>query len=290
MKKFSLSQGIIHLILLLFAIACILPLLLVIIVSFTSEAEIVTNGYSLFPKTFSLDAYHILFKNGSDVARSYSISIFVTLVGTTLATAITLMVAYTLANPGVHYRNGLAMFFFVTMVFNGGMVPWYIISNKVGLTDSILALIIPSLVFSPFNMFLARNYMRDIPISLMESAKLDGANDVYIAFKIYLPLCMPIVATIALFYAIGYWNDWWNAIMLVSDTKLYPIQYYLMKLRSDLNTMRNLQGMGIAAGGYKPSESLQMATATLTIGPIILFYPLLQKYIVKGLVVGSVKG
>lgn len=132
--------------------------------------------------------------------------------------------------------------------------------------------------------------MRDIPHALIESARLDGANDAYIALRIYFPLSKPILATVALFAAIGYWNDWWNSIMLVSDAKYYPIQYYLMKLKSDLNFMRNLQSAGIAGGGFTPTESLQMATAVITIGPIIMLYPFLQKYIVKGLVIGGVKG
>ena len=211
------------------------------------------------------------------------------MIGTVLATCITAMASYSLANTSVYYRNGIAMFFFVTMVFNGGMVPWYIMCQNLGLTENYLALLIPNLIFSPFNLFLVRNYMRELPASLMESAKLDGANDGVIAFRIYFPLCKPILATVALFYGIAYWNDWWNAIMLVTDVDMYPIQYYLMKLRSDQNFMKMLSG---AAGGsaFAPTESLQMATAAITIGPIILLYPFLQKYIVKGLVIGSVKG
>jgi putative aldouronate transport system permease protein len=274
----------------LFALACILPLILVIIVSFTAESEIIRQGFSFFPRVLSLDAYRILFRNGTDVFRSYGITIFITVAGTCTAVVITMMIAYTLSNPSVYYRNSLAMFFFVTMVFNGGMVPWYIICRKIGLMNNIFALIIPSLVFNPFNMFLARNYMRGIPVSLMESAKLDGANDAVIAFRIYFPLSLPILATVALFYAIAYWNDWWNAIMLITDARLYPMQYFLIKLRSELTMLRNLQGGGIGRMGFVPSNSLQMATAVLTIGPVILFYPYLQKYIVKGLVVGSIKG
>jgi putative aldouronate transport system permease protein len=280
----------IHLAVLLFTLACLLPLILVFIVSFTPESEIVSRGFSFFPAGFSPDAYRILFSNGADVFRCYGITVFVTVTGTIIATLITTMAAYTLANPAVQCRNSLAMFFFITMVFNGGMVPWYIICRRFGLVNNIFALLIPSLVFSPFNMFLARNYMKEIPVSLMESAKLDGANDAVIAFKIFFPLCLPIIATVALFYAIAYWNDWWNAIMLITDTKLYPIQYYLIKLRTETNLLRNLQGGGIAKTGFTPNNSLQMATAVLTIGPVILFYPFLQKYIVKGLVVGSVKG
>lgn len=288
MRRFTIGKVIIYLTIALVALLCVLPLLLVVIVSFTPQSEIVHNGYTFFPQSFTLEAYQMMFKNSKQIVSSYGVSIFVTVVGTVTATAITGMASFSLANPAVYYRNRIAMFFFVTMVFNGGMVPWYIICKKVGLTENIFALIIPSLIFNPFSMFLIRNYMRELPVSLMESAKLDGANDAVIAFKIYFPLSLPILATVALFYSIAYWNDWWNSIMLVSDAKLYPVQYFLMKLKSDLNMMKSLQGS--MTGGYVPSDSLQMATAVITIGPIILFYPFLQKYIVKGLVIGSVKG
>lgn len=288
-KKITVGKVLIYFFTTMAAAFCLLPLLLMVIVSFTSEQAIVHNGYSFFPAELSLDAYKTLFENGAEVARCYINSVGVTAVGTVLAVMVTSMASYSLVTPTVRYRNGIAMFFFITMVFNGGMVPWYMICNKVGLTESYLALLIPNLIFSPFNLFLVRNYMREIPISLMESAKLDGANDGQIAFRIYFPLCKPILATVGLFYGIAYWNDWWNSIMLVSNSKMYTIQYYLMKLKSDLNFMRNLQGGGIG-GGFPPSESLQMATAVVTIGPLILLYPFLQKYIVKGLVIGGVKG
>ena len=290
-KKLTFGKIMIYMAVTAIAAFCLLPLVLVVIVSFTAEEEIIRNGYSFFPSKWSLEAYKMLFENGKEVFRCYLNSICITAVGTVMATMITAMASYSLANSSVQYRNGIAMYFFVTMVFNGGMVPWYIMCKNLGLMDSYLALLIPTLIFSPFNLFLMRNYMQQLPASLMESAKLDGANDGVIAFKIYFPLCKPILATVALFYGIAYWNDWWNAIMLVSDADLYPIQYYLMKLRSDQNFMKQLQSSGMMGGSaFTPSESLQMATAAVTIGPIVLLYPFLQKYIVKGLVIGSVKG
>lgn len=289
-KKITFGKAFVYFFVIMAAAFCVLPLLLIFIVSFTKESAIIRNGYSFFPEEWSLEAYKLLFENGADVLRCYGNSIFITVAGTISAVVITAMAAYSLSNPSVKYKDKLAMFFFVTMVFNGGMVPWYMICRKIGLSENLFALIIPNLIFSPFNLFLVRNYMREIPVSLMESAKLDGANDGHIAFKIYFPLSKPILATVALLYGISYWNDWWNSIMLVTDEKYYPIQYYLMKLKSDLNFMRNLQSAGMAGGGITPSESLQMATAVITIGPIILLYPFLQKYIVKGLVIGGVKG
>lgn len=277
--------------LILVSLSCIIPLWLVASISFTDEAAIVKNGYTLIPSEFSTAAYANIFSGGKQVWRSYGISIFVTLVGTLANVCITGMAGYSLANPSVRYRNQLSMFFFVTMVFNGGMVPWYMICNLMGLKENIWALLIPNLIFSSYNLFLVRNYMREIPAALIESARLDGANDACIAFQIFFPLSKPILATVALFAAIGYWNDWWNSIMLVSDTKLYPVQYLLMKLKSDINMMKTLQNSGFAgAAAMKPAESLQMATVMITIAPILLFYPFLQKYIVKGLVIGSVKG
>ncbi len=289
-KRLTLSRAIIAALLILLSLTCVLPLLMMVSVSFTAEEYIVKNGYSLIPGALSLDAYRTIFR-GTQVYQAYGVSIFVTVAGTLLHVCITGMAGYTLANPQVRYRNALAMYFFVTMVFNGGMVPWYMICKRFGLMDNLFALLIPNLVFSPFNLFLVRNYMREIPHSLVESAKLDGAGDAHIAFGIYFPLSKPILATIALFAAIGYWNDWWNSIMLVTDQRLYPVQYLLMKLKSDINMMKNMQNSGMAgATAFKPTESLQMATAAITIGPILLFYPFLQKYIVKGLIIGSVKG
>lgn len=289
LKRIVSANSLMWLVIAAVSLLCLLPLLLILMISFTDEAEIVRHGYSFFPGKLSLEAYSLLFKSGKQMFNSYGITIFVTVVGTAAATLITGMASFAISNPSVRNRDKLAMYFFIPMVFSGGMVPWYMINRAIGLTDNILALIIPTLLFSPFNLFLVRNYMRELPISLIESAKLDGANDVTIAFKIFFPLSMPILATVALFYSIGYWNDWWNAIMLVSDINLYPVQYFLMKLKSEASMLKNMQSMA-GGGAFKPQESLQMATAIITIGPIILLYPFLQRFFVKGLVVGSVKG
>lgn len=289
MKRHRPANAVIHLLILLFSLCCILPLLLVIMISVTDEQSIRQNGYSFFPKKFSLEAYRILFGSTDILLNSYMISILVTVVGTALAVMITSMAAYTLINKQVRYRNAIALFFFFTMIFNGGIVPWYIICSKVGLKDNILALIIPTLLFSPFNLFLVRNFMNGIPDSLMESAKIDGAGDMTIAFRIYFPLCVPVMATIALFYGLGYWNDWWNAIMLVDNKRLFPVQYLLFKLQSDIRMLTEVQGAS-SAGRILPAESVKMATAVVTVGPIVLLYPYLQRYFIKGLILGSVKG
>jgi putative aldouronate transport system permease protein len=276
----------------LFALLCIAPMVLAIMVSVSSEQSIIKNGYSLWPENFSLQAYRMIFSSGSQVMRSYGISIAVTALGTVLAVIITCFASYSLSTKNNKYMNRMSLFFFVTMIFSAGIVPWYLISTKLGLRNNFMALVIPSLLFSPFNMFLTRNFMQGIPESLRESAVIDGANDIHVALKIYMPLCVPIIATIALFYGLAYWNDYWNAIMLIEDKNLYPLQYMLLRLKSQIQMLRDLQNiMGSAAASQlPPSESVKMATALITIGPIVLLYPYLQKYFVKGLTIGSIKG
>ena len=278
----------IYLFVFLFALSCLLPFLMVIIVSFTEEKTITLNGYSLFPAKWSTAAYYMMFGKNSAVPRSYGITVSATVVGTFIATLITFGAGYTLANKQCLYRNGLSLYFYFTMVFSAGLVPWYMISKTIGAYDNIWALIIPSLLFSPFNMFLVRNFVSGIPDALNESARIDGAGEMRIAFQIYLPLCKPVLATIVLFYAIGYWNNYFNAVMLIFDRKLYPLQMMLFQIQSEIQAMTKL--MSGAARMNPPKEAFKMATSVVTMGPIILLYPFLQKYFVKGMVIGAVKG
>lgn len=289
-RKFTWSNFFISLFILGFSLACLLPMVLTVIVSFTDERAIMRNGYSFFPETFSTYAYELMFNRGSSVVQGYIVSIFVTVVGTLAAVLMTGLAAYTLANKNVKYRNALGMYFFIPMVFGAGIVPWYLICTTLGLRNNIFALLIPNLLFNTFNLFLVRNFMSGLPDELRESATIDGANDAVIAFRIYFPLSVPGLATVALFYGLAYWNDWWNAIMLVDEKNLYPIQYLLLQLKSQISMLKDLQSLGGSVQATTPTESLKMATAVITVGPIILLYPFLQKYYVKGLVVGSVKG
>lgn len=290
MRKLTISKFLIYAGVSIFTFMCLIPMVLTLMVSITDESAILKNGYSFIPGKFSLYAYRLMFQGGSSVVRGYIISILVTVVGTFLALGITGLAAYTLSNKNVKYRNVLALFFFITMIFTSGVVPWYLICRAIGTKDNIFALLIPNLLFNPFNLFLVRNFMDGIPDSLRESATIDGANDAFIAFKIYFPLSIPVLATVGLFYGLAYWNDWWNAIMLIDNNKLFPIQYLLLQLRSQIQMLRDLQFLSRTGTTTQPSESLKMATAVITIGPIVLLYPYLQKYFVKGLIVGSVKG
>ena len=290
--RIDFAQLVIVLFVGIFALMCMLPFVLLIVISFTDDAAIIENGYSFFPEMLSLSAYRTLFSNPA-LATGYRISTLLLLAGTSGAVLITAMAAFALSNKSVACRDGLSLFFYFTMVFSVGIVPWYLMCRTLGLYDNIWALLIPRLIFSPFNLFLVRNYMNAMPGSLVESARIEGANDVTIAFRIYFPLSLPVLASIALFYGIGYWNDWYNAAMLVNNSALYPLQFMLLKLKGEIAMLREMQIMLEGDRGLKlkpPAESLKMATTVLTVGPIILFYPLLQRFFVKGLIIGAVKG
>lgn len=285
----------------LFALLCVLPLLLVIMISITDEQTLVINGYSFFPDKISFAAYGKIFTTnaqrasryflGNMVLHSYVVTIGATVLGTASALLITSCAAYALSNQNMKYRNALAFYFVVTMLINTGVVPWYLVNRSLGLRNVFWALVIPSLMFTPFNMMLVRNFMNGLPESLRESARIDGAGDMRICFQIVLPLSLPVLAAVTLFYGLGYWNNWFNAIMLVDQDTLYPLQYYLMVIKSQIAALNELKNMGISDTGIiLPSESLKMATVVVTIGPIVLLYPMLQKYFIKGLVIGGVKG
>ena len=283
-----LSQVIMGTVLILIAFSCLFPMYLVLVNSFATEESILKNGYQVIPEAFSVEAYQSIFYAGSPTLKSYGITILTTVVGTFLAVIITYMCGFALANDQLKYRNGFALFFFITTVFNSGLVPWYMICRVLHLYNNIWALIIPSMVFTPFNMFLTRNFIKGIPSSLMDSARIDGAGELTIAFKIYFPVSAPVVATITLFYALGYWNNWFNAIMLLDSSDLYPLQMILFKIQSDLSMLRDLTNVGLSK--TIPTESFKMASAIVTIGPIVLLYPFLLRYFTEGLIIGAVKG
>lgn len=286
-KKIDAGQLACMIMLELYALICLLPFILIIIVSFSSEKSVIINGYSFFPKEWSLGAYRVLFSKNSSLFQGYKITTLVTIVGTFLASLITYLAGYALANRKLKYSNQFALYFFIPMIFSAGIVPWYMISKAIGAYNNVLALIIPSLVFNPFNLFLVRNFVRGMPYELEESARIDGAGDVRIAFEIYLPLAKPVIATIVLFYALGYWNNYYNALMLVENTKLFPLQMLLLKIQSEITALSR-----VASGVAKnpPKETFKMATSVMVMGPIVALYPFLQKYFVKGMIVGAVKG
>lgn len=274
----------------LFALACLLPLLLVLSVSLSSESAVVLHGYSIFPQDFSLDTYKYIFQHsGAKILRSYGVTLFITVVGTLIATIITAMIAYALSIKKLRYRNLIAFACNFTIVFSAGLIPWYMVStNLLGLKDSIWALILPS-VFSVWNMFLLRTYFSAISPSLYEAAILDGANYFQIFWRITVPLSKTMLLTVGMMYALAFWNDWWNALMFINSKDLFPLQYYLYNILSNVNAVSSGRIPAGASGIQLPAETVKMAVTMITIGPIIFLYPFVQKYFVNGIMTGAVK-
>ena len=274
----------------LFAVICLAPFLLVITASLTDEATLIRTGYRLFPGKWSLEAYRAIFRSNT-IPRAYGVSIFVTVVGTALSMLATAMCGYAISCKQLRYRNKIAFFFYFTMLFSGGLVPTYIlITRYLHLGNSIWVYIIPSLI-NPWNMFLLRNFFNDIPDAFKESARLEGAGEWRIMNLIVLPLSLPAIATVSLFYALGYWNAWVEAMLYIDNEKLFTLQYIIMRIIRNINTATAIAGEGASTGTViPPSYTIRLATAIVTIGPIIFLYPFLQKYFVGGLKVGGIKG
>ncbi len=272
------------------ALLCLLPFLLILGSSFSSEQSIIRHGYSLFPREFSLAGYEIAFRNPDVLLQSYAVTLFVTAVGTVLGVTMSMMTGYVLQRPDFEWRNKFSFFFFFTTLFNGGLVPWYIICVKYfGLKNSIWALVLPTMV-SVWNILLAKGFMRSIPFAITESAKIDGAGDLRIFCTLIFPLSKPVMATVGLFTALMYWNDWFHSMVFISNEKLYPLQYFLYKLLGDIQAVRSImEQSGMYIESF-PVESMKMALTVIVTGPIVLLYPFVQKYFVKGLTIGAVKG
>lgn len=275
----------------LFALICLYPLLLTVTVSFTPESLIAREGFRLIPKQFSLDTYTYIFTHsGTRILRSYGVTLFVTVFGTLASMLVTCMISYAISLREMKYRNVIAFICNFTSIFSAGLVPWYVICvNWYNLRNNIWALILPSL-FSVWNMFLMRTYFQNISPSLYDAAKIDGAGHWRIFFKVALPLSTTALLTVGLMYVLSYWNNWWNALMFIDDRDLYPLQYYLYSIVSNVNAISSGRiPSGAAASIRLPSETVKMAVTIITIGPILFLYPFVQKRFVKGIMAGAVK-
>ena len=274
----------------LFALVCIIPFFLIIASSFTSESYIIKNGYVLWPKEFSTSAYELIFKNPAKILRAYGVTAFVTIIGTALSVFVNAMTGYVLQRKDFRWRNIFSFYFFFTTLFSGGLVPWYILCVKtLHLKNTIWALIIPTIV-SVWNIILVKGFMGGIPGEITESAKIDGAGDFRIFVKLILPLSKPVVATIGLFTALAYWNDWYMCMLFIDKKELFDLQYPLYQLMGSIKALREIASQSTISVSSMPIESTKMALTIVATGPIILVYPFVQKYFVKGLTLGSVKG
>jgi putative aldouronate transport system permease protein len=278
----------------LLSLACVMPVILVVVVSFTHIDSLVNEGYRFFPTKFSLVAYESLFKDYGTIVRAYSISIGITVVGTILSVILMAMYAYPISRQDYPFRTFFTFFLFFTMLFSGGVVSKYIVFTQVlDLLDTYMALLLPLLII-PFNVIIMRTFFQaTIHPALIESARIDGAGEFRIFFRIVLPLSLPVMATMALLGTILFWNDWFNSLLFIRTEEKYPLQYLMLRVLNDVQYLRNnvqLAAQNPELMSNLPDESLQMALAVVCMGPILLVYPFFQKYFVKGLTVGAVKG
>lgn len=286
----------INIILSFLALLCVGPLLLVIGVSFTDERTLNLYGYNLIPRKFSAYAYEFIFEAGEQVFKSYGVTILVTVVGTILSMFIISMLAYVLSRNDFKFRNLLSFFVFFTMLFNGGLVSTYlVVVNVLHLKDTIWALILPYLVNAWWVLILRTYISSNVPAPLIEAAKIDGAGEFTIFLQIILPLALPGIVTITLFCILQYWNDWWLALLYIDNQDLAPLPYLLYKIQTAMQYL--LQNSSSMSGGYAanviasmPNESARMAMVVIGVGPIVILFPFLQKYLIKGLTVGAIKG
>ncbi len=291
-KSGNLTKLVISSILLSFSILCIIPIVSIISISLSNEADIVQYGYRLIPVRLSTTAYEFIFRNPIQILRAYFMSISVTVTGVILSLLIISMFAYTISRTDFIFRKKLSFYVFFTMLFNGGLVPWYmLISNGLHLKNTFWVLVIPYLTNAWF-ILLLRTYFQKIPVALIESARIDGSNEIRTYFSIVLPLSKPALATVGLFITLNYWNDWWLSMLFIEKQKLIPLQYLLARMMRDLTELlQNMTEMPTGTSMQQfPNESARMAMCLLAAGPMLFVFPFFQKYFVKGLTVGAVKG
>ncbi len=274
----------------LLAVICILPFILILSGSLTENSIILHKGYSLLPKKFSWDAYKLILENPRDILNAYKVTVFVTAMGTGVGLLLTTITAYILSRKEFKYRNRISFIIYFTTIFGGGLIPWYITISKIlHLHGTLTALWLPG-VLSSYNIILMRTFIKgSVPDEITEAAKIDGAGHITIFGKIVLPVLGPALATIGLFLALGYWNNWLSSSLFINDTSKYMLQFYLYNL---LNRAQAIKDLALTSGVVLevPTESTKLAMTIIATGPIILLYPFLQKYFVSGITVGAVKG
>lgn len=273
----------------LIAILCLLPFIVLISGSLSDEGQVLAKGYSFLPRGFSLDAYAYIFRNPGDILSAYRVSIIVAVVGTVISLLISTMAAYVMYRKEVKYRNQLAFFLFFTTLFNGGLAPYFIwITSYLHLKNTLAVLILLPM-FNVMYILILRSFVQgSVPEPLVESAKIDGAGDFRIFWQMVLPLCKPALASIGLFTILAYWNDWWTPMMFTDKDQYVPLQYLLYKMLSSMN-------MSAAMAQHMssidtPKETFKLAMTVIATGPIVILFPFLQQYFVKGITIGAVKG
>ena len=284
-----------HIVMMFLALCCIFPFVLLVMASLTEEQTLIRNGYSLFPAKFSLESYLYMFKSSNKIFRAYGVTILSTLIGTTCGLTMTVLMAYPLSRRDLPGRNAMAFYVFFTMLFSGGLVPHYIMYTRyIKISNTLLALILPSLLVNAFYVIMMRTYFStNIPEAVIEAARIDGAGEWRILVTIVLPMSVPMVATMTLLIGLSYWNDWKNGLYYLQQNKsLYSIQVLLNDMLRDVQALKS--GMDAASAAEipqtMPSTGIKMAIAVVGVLPVLIIYPFFQKYFVKGITIGAVKG
>ena len=290
-RSHFLQHALINLIFILVALGCVVPILYILGASFTSETALAKNGYKLIPSEFSTAAYEFVFKVPEQILNAYGVTILVTVLGTIISILCTSTLAYTMSRRDFKASKVVSFLVFFALLFNAGMVPTYLINTQYyHLRDNIWAMILPYVIM-PWHVFLMKGFFADTQVALIEAAKLDGAREGYIFFRIIAPISKPAFATVGLFTAFTYWNDWWLSMLYINDNKLTSLQYYLYRIMNNIEFIKNnvRPGMNIDLSSI-PGETARMALCVVAIGPMLIVFPFFQKYFVKGITVGSVKG
>lgn len=294
MRKHWQGQLALQIVLIAMTVASLFPFVLLIMASFSDEATIIQEGYSIFPSKLSLEAYSYLIGDAASIIRSYGITILVTVVGTVAGLAITSLMAYPLSRSDLPLRSPLAFIVFFTLLFNGGLVPTYLVYTEIfEFQDTLFALLIPYLLTNGFYVMLMRTFfITSIPKAVIESAFIDGATEFKIFYRIILQLSLPVLATIGLMQMISYWNDWFNGLIFITEPQLFSLQNLLNRMMTDIQflSQSNLGGNTGQAAASIPQSTVRMAIAVIGVVPILIAYPFFQKYFVKGLTLGAVKG
>jgi putative aldouronate transport system permease protein len=283
-----LGRNLVHLILLILSLLALVPLLLILSASFTDEIALTRNGYGLLPSQFSTAAYELIFRDPSVIVRSYMVTISVTALGTAIAVLLMSMLAYALSRSEFVLRKPLSFLVFFTMLFNGGIVPYYVLMTQyLRVQDTMFALLLPYFVVA-FYVLILRTYFTTLPQDLIDAARVDGAGEFRIYWSIALPLAKPALATIALFTALNYWNDWTTSLYFIRDSQLYPLQYLLYILQSNISAVQQT-GAGNIPAAEIPAQTTRMAMAVLATGPAAVFFLFFQRYLVRGVTLGAFK-
>ena len=285
---FSVIKGVFLTIL---SLLCVLPFVVIVSGSFTSNQEIIRNGFSLCPRDFTVEAYKTIFKTPEDILQAYKMNVYDTGIGTVLGLIVITLTAYVISRKEFKYRNTVSFLIYFTTIFGGGMIPWYLMyANVLNLRGTTLAIWFPALI-TPFLVILMRTFITgSVPDAVVESAKIDGAGHWRIFWQIVLPVLGPGLATVGLFQALGYWNDWYRSSMFSTSSKTWSLQFYLYDLVNSTQAMRQMAQYANVNTADLPTQSVKLAMSVVATGPILILYPFVQRYFVSGITVGAVKG